>query len=175
MAKLIKNHAVVEDDWKLLTLAANETPADVKLPYGPLIVPLAVWQARKTDLIRREWEQGHELGVWLAPGDDPAAIAADIADFSVVAVHFPSVREGRGYSIATLLRTRYGYAKELRAFGEVGRDQLHYLHRVGFDAFVPKQAPELALAGLDDFSEAYQAAANQPIPLFRRRTAFSRG
>ena len=170
MAKLIKNRDIAEDQWKVLTLAANETPATVKLPVGPLLVPLAVWQARKTDLIQREWERGEALGIWLEPTDDAAQIAADLDDFSVVAVRFPALGDGRGYSIATLLRTRYGYAGELRAFGAVGRDQIHYLARVGFDAFAVAQ-PELAIAGLDDFSEAYQAAANQPQPLFRRRAA----
>lgn len=170
MAKLIKQRQVVEDNWKVLTLAANETAETVKLPAGPVIVPLAVWQARRTDLIQREWDHGDPLGVWLAPDENPAEIAADLEDLSVVAVQFPKFTDGRGYSIATLLRTRYGYVGELRAFGDVGRDQLHYLRRVGFDAFVAKE-PELALAGLDDFSEAYQAAANQPLPLFRRRTA----
>lgn len=170
MAKIIKNREIVEDSWTVLTLAANDTPETVKLPHGPVIVPLAVWQARKEDLIRREWDQGHALGVWLGPKDNPADIAADIGDFSVVGVNFPLASDGRGYSIATLLRTRYGYAGELRAFGAVGRDHIHYLARVGFDAYAIEK-PELALAGLDDFSESYQAAANQPLPLFRRRAA----
>jgi uncharacterized protein (DUF934 family) len=168
MAKLIKQRQIVEDHWKVVILAANETADTVRLPAGPLIVPLAVWQARRTDLIQREWEHGDALGVWLAPDDDPAQIAADLENFSVVGVQFPKFTDGRGYSIATLLRTRYGYKGELRAFGDVGRDQLHYLQRVGFDAFAARE-PELAVAGLDDFSEAYQAAANQPLPLFRRR------
>lgn len=170
MAKLIKNRDIVEDPWKVLTLAANETAATVRLPVGPLLVPLAVWQARKIDLIQREWERGEALGVWLEPADDPAQIAADLDDFSAIAVRFPAATDGRGYSIATLLRTRYGYAGELRAFGAVGRDQIHYLSRVGFNAFAVT-VPELAVVGLDDFSEAYQAAANQPLPLFRRRAA----
>jgi len=166
---LIKQRGIVADHWKVLTLAANDTPHSVKLPVGPLLVPLAVWRARRAELIRRQWDQHELLGVWLAPGDDPADIAADLDDFSVVGVHFPLASDGRGYSIATLLRTRFGYRGELRAFGSVGRDHLHYLQRVGFDAFVVSQ-PELAIASLDDFSEAYQAAANQPLPLFRRRT-----
>ena len=170
MAKLIKNREIVEDNWKVLTLAANDTPETVRLPYGNVLVPLAVWQARKEDLVHREWEQGHTLGVWLGPKDNPADLAADIEDLSVIGIEFPLANDGRGYSIATLLRTRYGYRGELRALGAVGRDHLHYLQRVGFDAFAVKE-PELAVAGLDDFSEAYQAAANQPLPLFRRRAA----
>jgi uncharacterized protein (DUF934 family) len=172
MAKIIKNREIVEDSWKTLRLAANDTPATVKLPAGPVLVPLAVWLARKADLIHRQWEHGQAFGLWLGPKDNPADIAADIEDFELIAIEFPLASDGRGYSIATLLRTRYGYAGELRAFGAVGRDHIHTLHRVGFDAFDFAQ-PELAVAGLDDFSEAYQAAANQPQPLFRRRTAFA--
>ncbi|HEX8961812.1 MAG TPA: DUF934 domain-containing protein [Rhodocyclaceae bacterium] len=171
MAKIIKHREIIEDDWIVVTLAANETPATVRLPAGPALVPLSVWQARREDLIRREWDQGTPYGVWLGPPDDPAALAADLDDLAVVAVDFPKFTDGRGYSIATLLRTRYGYRNELRAIGEVGRDQLHYLFRAGFDAWATKQAPELALGGLDDFSDAYQAAANQPLPLFRRRAS----
>ena len=77
MAKLIKNRDIVEDSWKVLTLAANDTPDTVKLPVGPIMVPLSVWQARKAELIRREWEHHDPLGVWLGPEDDPADIASD--------------------------------------------------------------------------------------------------
>lgn len=170
MAKLIKNRTIVEDHWKVLSLAANEPPEAVRLPVGPVIVPLPVWRARRTELVRREWEHQDLLGVWLGPDDDPSEFANDLDDLSVIAVHFPASSDGRGYSIAALLRTRFGYRGELRAFGQIGRDHLHYLHRVGFDAFVVNQ-PELAVASLDDFSEAYQAAANQPLPLFRRLLA----
>lgn len=167
MAKIIKQRAVARDDWKVLTLAANDTAESVKLPFGPVLVPLAVWQARKHDLVQREWEQGDALGVWLAPDENPAELAADLGDLTVIGVHFPKFTDGRGYSTATLLRTRYGYRGELRAFGDIGRDQLAFLARVGFDAFAVAE-PELAIVGLDDFSESYQAAANQPLPLYRR-------
>ena len=169
MVKLIRNREVVEDSWKVLTLAANDTPESVNLPVGPLLVPLSVWQVRKAELIHREWERQELLGVWVGPDDDPADLAADLDNFSVVGIHFPSAGDGRGYSIAALLRGRFGYKGELRAFGSIGRDHLHYLQRVGFDAFAVSQ-PELAVASLNDFSEAYQGAANQPLPLFRRRT-----
>lgn len=170
MAKLIKNDALVANTWKVLTLAANETAAEVKLPHGNVLVPLAVWRERKWDLIQRQWhgvEGGQLLGVWLAPQEDPAALAGELDDLDVVGVHFPLAGDGRGYSIATLLRTRYGFTGELRAIGNVGRDYLHYLRRVGFDAFEVGDA-ENALASLDDFSAAYQAAVDQPLPLFRR-------
>jgi uncharacterized protein (DUF934 family) len=172
MAKLIKNREIVTNDWKVLTLAANDTPESVQIPFGPVLVPLAVWQARKSELIRREWEQGHALGLWLGPKDDPAAIKGDIDDLAVIGVNFPAPNDGRGYSLAALLRGRYGFTGELRALGNIGRDQIFFLQRVGFDAFAVAE-PELAIAGLDDFSESYQAAANQPLPLYRRRSAFA--
>lgn len=173
MPKIIKQQQVANDEWKVLQLAENETPNSVRLPVGPLLVPLAVWRARKDELIHRNWEHHEPLGVWLSPNEGPETIAGDIEDFSLIAVHFPKLTDGRGYSTARLLRERYGYRNELRAFGDVGQDQLFFLSRVGFDSFSVKEDGEDAIEALNAFAsfpEAYQAAANQPLPLFRRRT-----
>jgi len=85
--------------------------------------------------------------------------------------------DGRGYSIARLLRERYGWRGELRAIGDVLRDQLFYLTRCGFDAFELRagQDAQAALTALADFSEAYQSSVERPQPLFRRRVAISSG
>lgn len=167
MARLIKHGAIVADDWKVFILVAGEAPEAAKLPAGNVLVPLSVWRARGLELVLRSWDQGLLLGVWLAPHDDVLDIADDLADLSVIGIRFPAGGDGRGYSQATLLRTRLGYRGELRAFGAVGKDQIFFLQRVGFDAF-EVAGPEAAVAGLDDFSVAYQAAANEPLPLFRR-------
>ena len=171
--QLIKERRLQDDAWKVVTLIDGEPAFDVCLPVGPLLVPLAVWKARKACLIHREYEHGTPLGIWLAPEEDPAEIAADIDDFTVIAVHFPKFTDGRGYSTARLLRERYGYDGELRAFGDIGRDQIFFLNRVGFDSFVIGEGrnAEEALAAFDDFPESYQSATDQPIPLFRRRAA----
>lgn len=173
MPDIIKHQSVIEDDWKVLRLAENETPLSVRLPVGPLLVPVAVWRARRAELIAREYEHGWPLGVWLAAEEGPESIAADLDDFTVIGVDFPKFSDGRGYSAARLLRERHGYRGELRAIGDVLRDQLFYLQRCGFDAFALRSDQDRgeALAGLKDFDEAYQAAADQPLPLFRRRTA----
>lgn len=76
----------VPNDWKVLRLAAGDTPDGVKLPVGPVLVPLAVWHARRAELIRREYDHGWPLGVWLGTGESPAAIERDIDDFTVVGV-----------------------------------------------------------------------------------------
>ncbi len=169
MTEIIKNGQIVTDDWQVLKLAEGETPETVALDGGKRIVPLAVWQARRAEIVSR----GQSVGVWLDSSEGPEAIADDLASFALVAVNFPKFADGRGYSTARLLRERYGYRGELRAIGDVLHDQLFLMKRCGFDAFAVRADKDIraALAGLGDFSEAYQAAVDQPQPLFRRRTA----
>lgn len=176
MAKIIKGRQIVDDAWQVLTLAEGETPKQVVIPVGKVLVPLAVWLARHDELLQRK-HHGDDLGVWLSPADDPAAIAAHVDHFAVVAVEFPGFSDGRGYSTAALLRSRYGYKGELRAIGDVLRDQLFYLARVGFDAFAIRadRSAEDALNGFKDFSEVYQSTVGQPLPLFRRRAVHVSG
>ena len=161
MFKLIKNGQVVTDQWKTLTLAEGDTPQSVKLPVGPVLVPLSVWRARRAELIHREYEHGWPLGVWLAAEEGPEAIGRDIDDFTVIAVEFDKFTDGKSYSTARLLRERYGYRGELRAIGDVPRDKLTYQHQVGFDAFAvgANQKVGAVLSGLFDFKAANQADA----------------
>ena len=160
--------ARIEPDlWRFLGLPGDESSsASVE---GPVVVPLSLWQSdREALLARRE-----RIGIWLKPDDDPAALAEDLAHLALIAVHFPKFADGRGYSTAFLLRTRHGYKGELRAIGDVGRDQLFLLKRCGFDSFAlsPHRDPEAALASLDDFSLRYQGSVDDPLPLFRRRAS----
>jgi uncharacterized protein (DUF934 family) len=94
-----------------------------------------------------------------------------LSSLTLVAIRFPHFTDGRGYSTARLLRERYGYAGELRATGDVARDQLFCLSRVGFDTFELREGEDVgaALAAFGDFSEAYQSSVAQPQPLSRRR------
>lgn len=135
MFKLIKNGRVVSDEWKTLSLAEGDTPQSVRLPVGPVLVPLSVWQARRAELIHREYEHGWPLGIWLAAEEGPEAIEHDVDDFTVIAVEFDKFTDGKSYSTARQLREHYGYKGELRAIGDVPRDRLSYRHQVGFDAF----------------------------------------
>jgi uncharacterized protein (DUF934 family) len=107
----------------------------------------------------------------LEPTDDPAAFADRLAGAGRVEVNFPKFGDGRGFSIARLLRERYGFKGELRAVGHVVRDHLYYMESCGFDAFELKDGEDAleALAGFVDFSDAYQASVARPLPLFRRR------
>ena len=96
----------------------------------------------------------------LEPGDDPAQVAGELDRVLRVEVSFPKFGDGRGYSIAKLLRSRYGYKGELRAVGHITRDHLYYMERVGFDAFELREGedPEEALAAFASFSVSYQRA-----------------
>ena len=165
MRKIIKDKAIVNDDWNVLKLAEGETPDSVTVPAGRQIVPLQVWLAQKTSLAARS-----DIGVWFASDERPEQLKEDAARLPLIAVDFPSFADGRGYSIAFNLRTRLGYEGELRAIGDVLRDQLFYMQRVGFNAFATREdrSIEDALKGLSDFSDAYQTSWDQKTPLFRR-------
>ncbi|MEO7727413.1 MAG: DUF934 domain-containing protein, partial [Burkholderiales bacterium] len=165
MAVIIRQRQVVADNWQLLKSAAD---GSVAVPAeGDVIVPLGCWRAQRETLTAR----AGGLGIWLDSSEDPALVAADLRHFQVIAVNFPQFTDGRGYSIARLLRERYGWRGELRAIGDVLRDQLFYLSRCGFDAFALRagQDAPTALAAFDDFSEGYQGSVERPRPLFRRR------
>jgi uncharacterized protein (DUF934 family) len=165
MRDIIKNRSVVSDDWTVLRLNEGDTPEGIEVPAGKVIVPLTVWQAQREKLQARA-----ELGVWLASSERSEDLKDDLGNFKVVAIDFPKFMDGRGYSIAYNLRARLGYTGELRAIGDVLRDQLFYMHRVGFDAFAVRQDKNIhdALKGLTDFSETYQSSWDQKNPLFRR-------
>jgi uncharacterized protein (DUF934 family) len=162
MRSLISKTAVVTDDpWQVLEGGAGNAPQGTDL-----LVPLAVWVDARYVLV----ERAGRLGVWLEPADDPALLAADVGRLSLIAVHFPSFTDGRGFSIARLLRDRHGYRGELRATGPMTRDTLFYLARCGFDAFELREGedPQASLQELAAFDEVYQGAADRG-PLFERR------
>jgi len=149
----------VSDVTRLVREAATEAaPGDV--------VPLATFLS-----LARTQRAG--VGVWLAPDNEPGQLAPYTNDLALIAVDFPAFKDGRGFSTATLLRTRYGFAGDLRAIGDVLIDQLFYLQRVGFSSFALRadQDRQAAVAALSTFTDVYQSSVSQPLPYFRRRAA----
>ena len=169
MREIIKDKAVVSDDWTVLTLPEGVTPDAATVPAGKTIVPLQVWLLQRSTLLPR-LQQQHDLAVWFESDEDALALKDDVALFDLLAVNFPKFSDGRGYSIGYTLRARLGYKGELRAIGDVLRDQLFYMQRVGFNAFATRADRNIhdALKGLSDFSESYQTAWDKKNPLFRR-------
>lgn len=126
-------------------LLADDASANCAIPA---IVPLARWA-----LWRTAGRQPHpDMGVLLQPDDDFEALLADVPRLALIAVNFPVFTDGRGYSIARLLRERHGFRGELRAVGDILRDQLYFLHRCGFNAFSLRPDQDLATA-LDAFGD----------------------
>ena len=145
---LIKNGAIAEDVWHFAA-------ADAALAaHGPVAVTLARWQHEKALLRAR----GEPRGLLMLSGERVDDIVADLKEFELIALDFPTFRDGRPYSTARLLRERYGFAGELRAVGDVLRDQFLFMHRCGFNAFqvTSGDALEAWLRAVSEISIWYQ-------------------
>ena len=165
MPEIIRATAVVADDWQILRPTPETALAEVEIPAGRVVVPLALWLMRGADLVARG-----ETGVWLGGADDPAPMVPWLPQLPLVAVDFPKFTDGRGYSLGYLLRSRFGYRGELRAIGDVLPDQLFFMRRVGFDSFAVRADKDIrqALRSLQPFSDAYQGSWDNAVPAFRR-------
>jgi uncharacterized protein (DUF934 family) len=197
MSNLIKDNAIVADEWTrlvppnlgeetvrkqagkvvLFKLTGEETftteqIAATQIPVaGKILVPFSVWRTNKGALASRV-SQG-EVGLLIATHEaieDVIAEVKDINAFALVAVYLERFADGRIFTIGNLLRTRYGFKNELRAVGDVLRDQLFFLKRSGFNSYLiraDRNAQE-ALQSLKDFSEPYQGAVDNTQPAWRR-------
>ena len=158
--KIIRDRAIVDDDFVHVTDGA-EQPTDARP-----IVPLADFVKARETLLARHVAIGVRVKSDKLPSDIP-----DLERLALIAIEFPKFTDGRGYSVARMLRQRHGFRGELRAVGWVLRDQLLYLERCGFNAFElkPGKPLESGLEAFTEFSVTYQAAADDPRPLYRRR------
>lgn len=166
MQKLIKNGELAQDIW---TVLQESTGPDVlkAVPGKNFIVPLKFWNLYRAEL---DDYQG-QITIWLDSDEDVNQIGTDLAEFPLIALNFPVFSDGRSYTNARELREKLNYQGEIRAIGDVLRDQLFYMARCGFTAFQLRhdQDPELCLAAFTDFNTAYQGSIDEPNPLFRRR------
>ncbi len=192
--------SVVENEWTIVQLPASQaeerkqagkvvlfkltgeqtvTPeqiAGTEIPTtGNIILPLSVYASKKDALasLMDASSQGRWPGIWLDTHEkleDLIAAVGDINKLPIIAVHVERFADGRIFSLGTLLRTRYGFKNELRAFGDVLRDQLFFLKRSGFTSFQIRadRSAEDAIASLNDFTAPYQGAVDEPRPVFQR-------
>ncbi len=165
MQTIIKKNQVVTDQW---TLLSADTTLDEALRTEQAIIPFALWQQHKAQL-----QNVQPLGIWLESNEVIEDLSEDLAQFAVIALNFPVFTDGRHFSSARLLRERYAYTGEIRAIGDVLRDQLFFMQRCGFDAYAIRadRCPTDALQSLTELSVTYQAAYDENLPLYRRRTA----
>jgi uncharacterized protein (DUF934 family) len=163
---LIKHGKLVEDTWHDTD---DLTDVQALAALGPVIVDLDVWQQNRNAVLAL----GGTLGLRLAPGQTPDIVAADLHHFALIALEFARFTDGRAYSQARLLRQRHGFKGELRAVGEVLRDQLTFMLRCGFDSFsvgTERQAQNI-LDAVAEFAHWYQPALDgaATIPALRQR------
>lgn len=154
MPSLSRDGRLLNEDWEL-------ADAEQAAP-GNALIPLAALASLGPAKVG---------GVYLKSTDDVRALAPFLAQIQRVAVVFDVFMDGRGFSQARILRDELGYTGELAACGHYIQDQLLYLKRCGFDRFqLPAEFDlESWRVSLNDFSEYYQAACDEPLPLFRRR------
>jgi len=160
MGLLKGNEIVDEDRWTIVR------DAGASLPQGPVAVTLDRWLAERDELLGR----GEDAGVILAATDCVGSIVDDLGALALVCVDFPKFTDGRGYSHARLLRDRYRYKGEVRAIGDVLRDQLFFMKRCGFDAFQVRGDKDVedARAAFEEFSVTYQADSEGRLPIYQR-------
>ncbi len=149
------------DPWH--ALAGDDGPPVSITPTPYLLLDLAQWHA-----VRATWPAGMAVGLRLANDQDVEDIAADLPRLALVALHFPKWVDGRAYSQARLLRSRYRFAGEVRALGDVLADMLPLLERTGFDAVVLRydQSVDVAERALGFFPGHYQGDVHDNRPLF---------
>ena len=161
LIRLVEGQACIVDDdpWQL------DVEAD-----APLILPLAAWRERQSVEVLEGRAMSAD-GLLLQVDDEPEDLQPFLASLPLIAIDFPSFRDGRGYSQAYLLRTRLGWQGELRAVGDVLRDQLSHMRQCGFDSFAVREDKSAAdaLKGLQGMSVLYGRSVIEPRPLFRRR------
>ena len=157
MAKLLDIDGARADDR---VLVGADAPAVVD---EPALYPLAFWRDQRDAL-------PGDAGVWVDVDVEPDALADVLDAVPLLAISFPAFSDGRGLSLAVLLRSRYGYRGEIRAVGAVHEDVVHYMHRCGFDSFVldEERNTDVALRALTEPRDTYQGSIRDPKPAFRR-------
>lgn len=158
---LIKDESLSEDLWRHLA-DDEDLPGD-----GGVIVSYDRWQSEAAAFAG----YNGTLGIRLRSDQAPSLIEHDLGRFEVIALEFPHQADGRAFSYARLLRERYGYSGEIRAVGRVLNDQLYFMKRCGFDSYElsSDQDTVKALEVFNDFSVAYQPAADGLAPIYRQR------
>ena len=126
---LLKDGKLIDDPW-------SHIADEVAIPAsGQVIVGLKRWRGERDSLIKRKDPAGVRLQSDHTAGD----VADDLEHLGVVALAFPVFKDGRAYSNARRLRERHGYTGEIRAIGNVLRDQYLFMLRCGFDALEVKE------------------------------------
>lgn len=165
MQNLLGPEGSLDDDaWVLLPRDTTVTA----LADGDVIVPLRLWREAGDAL--SSGRHGR-LGVLVGSDEQVEELDGALDRIALVALEFPVFSDGRSYSSARILRERLGYTGEIRAVGDVLRDQVFLMRRCGFDTFALRvdRPAAAAASALHDFRHVYQQATIDPeTPLLAR-------
>ncbi len=166
MQKLISKDSFMDNRWTVLKVATGPEILQA-VPGKNLIVPMKFWKLFNDELL----EYAGDIAIWLDSHEQAGQIGGRLHELPLIALNFPVFSDGRSYSNARELRQRFDYKGEIRAVGDVLRDQLYYMSRCGFDTFDLRHDQDytVCLQAFEDFETGYQATIAEPTPLFRRR------
>jgi uncharacterized protein (DUF934 family) len=161
--RVIKDNSIHEDGWNRI---AGIKPGE-RLPEGDIILPFQYWKGNRDSLK----DHKGRIAVCINGDDRIEDVAASLQEFELIALEFPAFKDGRCYSHARLLRDRYHYQGDIRAVGDVLRDQLFYMKRCGISSFAIREDKDIqdALNALRDFTVTYQTAADGNPPIYKVR------
>ncbi len=195
MSQLIKGNQIAQDEWTrvipptfgdepvrkqagkvvMFKLHGEETFTQkqidaTEIPAGKVLIPLTVWLAKQDSLAERM--AAGQIGIVLQTHEPIESLVDafdDLNSLPVIAIYVQIFADGRNFTLGNLLRTRYGFKNELRAVGDIMRDQLYFLKRSGFDSYLIKEGRNAveAIASLNDFTQPYQGAVDD-VPVWRR-------
>ncbi len=160
MPTIIKNRELSDSEFNIVDIES------ANIEGSHQILPLAFYLEHREALKGR-----NDIGVWLEAGEEIEELAAFVNELPVIALNIPAFGDGRNYSSANILKRSLQYQGEIRAIGDVRRDQLHQMLDCGFNAFelAEGQDADKCLAALTGFTQNYQSTVERPEPLFRRR------
>ena len=149
--QIVKDNQLIDNSWKYVA-------DDAELVDGDITISLPRWEKDHQQLLAHEGK----LGLRIAPNDSVDEMAANLKGIDLVELDFPDFADGRLFSHAWYLRSRFGYQGEIRATGHFMPDQVFYLSRVGVNAFAPEKVEYLpfVLTNLNDFTVEYQNSIN---------------
>jgi uncharacterized protein (DUF934 family) len=160
MPSIIKDRSIIESEF----IVIDSESASIESPHA--ILPLSFYIEHRSELKGR-----NDVGVWLDAGEEIEDLADFVNELPVIALNFPAFADGRAYSSANVLKRTLNYQGEIRAIGDVRRDQLNQMVHCGFNAFELAEGQDAGkcIEALDGFTHNYQATVAKPEPLFRQR------
>ena len=191
-SQLILNNHIANDEWQLIeppkaqeevkkqagkvvifkitgeaSLNQDQIEKTTFPKSGKIILPIQVLLHHQKALMDRIAKK--EIGIWIETHEEINSFIDKIDDinkFSLISVNVRKFADGRIFSIGNMLRMKYKFKNELRAIGDVLRDQLFFLKRSGFNSFLIRKDRDAndAILGLTDFSTPYQGAVDQQKP-----------